>query len=86
MELLLDLFLVSVQYSCIAVVIYCIIHACSFFDEWRKGRPDAKIPAKSMAAVQIYGMIAAGWLPIVIFLMWRACEYVYNKVIEKIHN
>lgn len=86
MELLLDLFVASVQYSCIAVVVYFLVHAGSFIDEWQKGRPDSKLPAKSLAAVQVYGMIAAAWLPILIVLVWRACENIYHRVTEKIRK
>ncbi|UOX40514.1 hypothetical protein UGMREWDR_CDS0208 [Aeromonas phage GomatiRiver_11] len=84
MQFLIDLFVACVQYSAIAVLCYILLHGYAFFDEWRRGQPDSKFPAKSLSAVQIYGMIAAAWLPVILFLSWRLIEFIYLKVTNKI--
>ncbi len=84
MQLLFDLFIASIQYSAIALIAYILMHGYAFFDEWRRGQPDSKFPAKSLSAVQIYGTIAATWLPVLLFLGWRLIEFIYLKVTNKI--
>ncbi|AAQ81445.1 hypothetical protein 44RRORF126c [Aeromonas phage 44RR2.8t] len=84
MNLLFELFILSVQYSIIAVMVYVLIHGFAFFDEWRQKRPDYKMPARSLCAVQVYGMIAGAWLPLAIYLVCKLCEFTYIKVTEKI--
>ncbi|UYD57423.1 hypothetical protein OFDDKENP_00029 [Aeromonas phage B614] len=86
MQFLLDLFVASVQYSIVALIVYILLHGYAFFDEWRQGRPDSKFPAKSLSAVQIYGTIAAAWLPVALFLLWKLVEFIYIKVAIKIHE
>lgn len=81
MQLLIDLFVAGVQYSIIALVIYILMHGYAFFDEWRQGKPDSKFPAKSLSSIQIYGAIAAAWLPVALFLLWKLIEFIYVKVV-----
>lgn len=87
MQFLFELFAASVQYTAVALIVYVLLHGYAFFDEWRRGKPDSKFPAKSLSSMQIYGTISAAWLPVVLFLLWKLIEFIYVKVVvDKIYK